>query len=145
VQENLGVMGMVGRSLTRSDQLREQDDTRLGKFARIIANDGSTVTISMVRWGLIRRVAVRVFSGLLLTRFVPRHEIAIYRGPTTLTYNPYVTILIADEDTALARWKEFVEVIKLFGLEGLSIAFGMLDPLKEAWFSGIPGAKRQRS
>ncbi len=136
--------GAEANTLIKAAEVVAKNDaaakTHLGKFGRIRTKDGSIVALSMVRWGVIRRVLVRVFPRLLLTHFVPRYEIAVYDAPTTFGFMPDLTILYADEETAVRGWHELARIIERSGLNGLS---GPNDPRKEAWFSGVPAKERK--
>ena len=87
----------------------------MGKLVRI-EHQGSVVTMSMVKWGVIRRNA----AGLLPHQpfnFTPRCETAIYDGPTTLSGNPYCTFYYCDQETAHAEWDLLAASLKAVGLE----------------------------
>lgn len=101
----------------------------MGKVAKITTNDGSLVTLSMIKWGMLRRGAARALPGPLPTRFIPRYEIAVFDGGISL--KPYLTVFYADEEAALRGWDEFAKIIGKFGLDGLQVFSGG-DPRKEA-------------
>ena len=102
----------------------------MGKVARITADDGSPVTLSMIKWGVLRRGAVRALPGSRPTQFIPRYEIAVYNGGVGL--KPYLTVFYADEETAIKGWDELAKIIGNFGLIGLQVFSRWGDPQKEA-------------
>jgi hypothetical protein len=103
----------------------------MGKVAKITTSEGSVVTLSMIKWGMLRRGAARALPGQLPTQFIPRYEIAIYDGKVGL--KPYLTVFYADEETALKGWDELPKMIGIFSLSGLHL-FLRGDPQKEAAF-----------
>jgi hypothetical protein len=137
---------MASQSTENSPQL-QGEQTHFGRLASITTEDG-VFTLSMIRWGVVRRGLLQLFSrGSRLTDFIPRYETALYEGgtsrvnsPTIASFNPLLTVLYADEEAALRGWEELAATIKKFGLVGLHV-FGrrLNDPRREAWFSGVPG------
>jgi tetratricopeptide (TPR) repeat protein len=116
--------------------------THLGRLTRIRTEDGSVATLSMIRWGMLRRGLARVMPWLLLTRFIPRYEIAIYDGRVGL--KPYLTIFYVDQETALKGWNELARIIESFGLmAACQLLSGLADSRKEAWLSGVKRKKMQ--
>lgn len=105
----------------------------MGKVAKITTSDGSVFTLSMIKWGVLRRTYFQALPATArLTRFIPRYEIAIYDGRVGL--KPYLTILYADEETANKGWDELPKSIKKFGLGGLQVISQLDNPTKEVAF-----------
>ncbi len=106
----------------------------MGKFARITdANDGSVVALSLIKWGVLRRSALSVLPGQRPTHFIPRYEIAVFKGPHA-GLKPYVAFFYCDEEAALKGWDELVKMIEGFGLIGVDTIYcGAGDPRKEGF------------
>ena len=106
----------------------------MGKFARITdAHDGSLVALSLIKWGVLRRGALSVLPGQRPTHFIPRYEIAVFKGPHA-GLKPYMVFFYCDEEAALKGWDELVKSIEGSGLIGVDAVYcGVLDPRTEAF------------
>ncbi len=107
----------------------------MGKVATITTNEGSVVTLSMIKWGVLRRGGLRALPATARqTQFIPRYEVAVYNGSGGLGLKPNLTVFYADEETALKGWDELAKITEGFGLIGLQMFSGAADPRMEAWW-----------
>jgi hypothetical protein len=103
--------------------------THFGQIAKI-EYQGALVTISMMRWGILKRN----FMPSPFT-FRPRYETAIFDGPVANPTKCFCTFFYADEATALEEWGPLVQGIEDQGLMAtLTDRRFLLSPAKVGLF-----------
>jgi hypothetical protein len=94
----------------------------MGKFA-VVEFEGSEITLSMVKWGAIRRSALRLSTSFGSgCRFVPSHELAIYEGGRKVVWSkvPYIVFYFADKKIAETKFEQLVALMRKVGISGVS-------------------------
>lgn len=86
--------------------------------------DGRDYTLSLVPWGLLRRLAEGSKTKAIIG-FVPRYELAILRG--TDAFNPYSVFHFANKSTAEEMYHKIAQAIMQDGLNGNSLASVIRD------------------
>ena len=99
----------------------------MGKLATV-AHEGSEITLSMIKWGALRRMLnsrSTIFGAVAPTPFIPQYEIAIYDGSSKAIFSkkPIFIFFYPDKETALEKWDELVEIIEQGGLYGKTEEF----------------------
>lgn len=93
---------------------------------RIASYEGSEITLSMVKWGAVRRSLLflakrfRLVNRFSIALFVPRYEIALYEGNPRVVFSKRLFIIFYYPDQAIARTKleELVTLVEQGGLLG---------------------------
>lgn len=109
----------------------------VGKVA-VVAFEGSEFTLSMVKWGVIRRTALflgkkfRLINQFTIALFVPRYEIAIFEGSPKAMFHkrPDIIFYYPDKDIAVAKLEELTELVRQGG------SFG--GPVMDFLRNGVP-------
>jgi len=95
----------------------------MGNITTITDARGSVITVSMAKWGIVKRLNIKVLRrlkprlvnpnlGQISTRcFVPKYEIALFDGPTTFCVMPLMVFYCADKETALAGWDRVTKTL----------------------------------
>src|SRR5262245_35042153 len=95
------------------------------RFAIIQKGNGSSITLSMVPWGLLRRGLMAPFASDPRTSpfgSLPRSEIAIYDGPTTTSLKPELTVLYRDQQAAHQGWRNIMrDLTRGLDIDGLAL------------------------
>ena len=105
---------------------------------RIASYEGSEITLSMVKWGAIRRSLLylgkrfRFVNRFSVALFVPRYEIALYKGNPRVVFSkrPSIVFYYPDKAIALAKLEELVTIVQQGGILG--------KPLQEFLRNGAP-------
>jgi hypothetical protein len=105
---------------------------------RIASYEGSEITLSMVKWGAVRRSLLflakrfRLVNRFSVALFVPRYEIALYEGNPRVVFSkrPFIIFYYPDEVIARAKLEEIVTLVQQGGLLG--------KPLQEFLRNGAP-------
>jgi hypothetical protein len=100
----------------------------MGKIA-VVHHGGSQITLSMIRFGLPRRMLLRLARRFRMVDrfrfplFTPKYEIALFDGSPIIfsLRNPYLVFYYPDADTASRKWGELVAAVKQGGLYGNAI------------------------
>jgi hypothetical protein len=101
----------------------------MGKFA-VIDHAGSTITLSMIKFGPLRRILLRVAKKLRLVEryrfplFTPKYELAVFDGgrkAVSSLHTPYLVFYYPDAGTAIRKWAELAAAVKQGGLHGNEI------------------------
>ncbi len=97
----------------------------MGKLS-VVQFGGSDITLSMIRWGILRRYRSNKFGFMNLTGalFIPKYEIAVYDGEPSVKYKlglPDMVFYYPDKSTALQKFDELRAVITQGGLFGKPI------------------------
>jgi hypothetical protein len=113
-----------------------------------VAHDGSEITLSMIKWGAVRRWMLSKTRGSdAPARFVPEYEIAIYEGSpkVVLSKNPIFKFFYRDKETALEKLDELAAIIKQDGLNGDGIwEFASKgDPRKQGFLGKLPSLREK--
>jgi hypothetical protein len=121
-------------------------EAQMGNFMTI-EHGYSAITLSMVKWGILRKTAMsirRTDSHGTPVAFVPQCEIAIYNGPAkaVLSKKPVYVFYFADEKFALEKWDELVKLVRHSGLIGEIVDFiSNADPQKQCVWANLPSAE----
>ena len=106
-----------------------------------VTHQGSKLTLSMIKWGVLRRAALaRIGQGAgSPALFIPRYEIAIYEGSQSVVFSQRPTMLFyyPDEETALEKWDELVGIVKVGGLYAISEFIRNGDPRKQGFLTNF--------
>ena len=131
------------------------------KSAGITTPEGLFI-LSMVevKWGALKRAVIQLIPEMMRpARFIPRYELAIFRGPPAQAYEPvsvkvrewissalaspdftlsskYLTILYADEEIAFRRWDEITKDARRFWLGRVSGSLQTGRPTERSLFAG---------
>ena len=116
----------------------------MGKVAKVTTPDAVSVTLSMIKWGMLRRGVVRAM-GETPTKFVPRYEIAVFAGEAAGKVSFFGNMLMkgfyADKASVIDGWNELGTIIQTKGLMGLWVLVETANPLKKAYYVGsLPNA-----
>ena len=123
----------------------------MGELATV-AYEGSEITLSMVKWGVLRRTML-AWMHPINTRlgvetpcqFIPQFEIAIYDGSPQVVFSKQPTFVFyyPDKETALGKWGELLALIKHGGLYGTREFIRDGDPRKQGVLANIPSYQEQ--
>ena len=111
------------------------------KFA-VVRHNEDEITLSMVRWGWVRRLAL--FWGKKLGKinrfyiaiFTPKYEIAVFEGGTVSFQKPYYILYYPDAVIASKRWDELASTLEREGFSGMP-DFISDDPREEGFISNM--------
>jgi hypothetical protein len=117
----------------------------MGKLATV-THEGSEITLSMVKWGVLRRTMLSFTRPNIArlgvgwpTSFIPQYEIAIYGGSPKVVFSKQPTFIFyyPDKETALEKWDELVAIIKQGGLYGTGEFIRDGDPKKQGVLTNL--------
>lgn len=89
----------------------------MGKIA-VVHHGGSKITLSMIRFGLPRRMLLhlarrfRLVDRFRFPLFTPKYEIAIFDGSPKVVFslrNPHFVFYYPDANTASRKWGELTD------------------------------------
>jgi hypothetical protein len=97
----------------------------MGKVA-VVRHSEAEITLSMVRWGRVRRLALfwgkklGIINRFYIALFVPKYEIAVYEGGPKVVFSrkPVYIFYYPDTVTALRKWDELASILAREGLFG---------------------------
>lgn len=113
-----------------------------------VTHEGSEITMSMIKWGVLRRTMLSLMhrgsarpSVGAPCQFVPQYEIAIYDGSPKVVFSKQPTFIFyyPDRETALEKWDELGAIIRtggLYGTTGEFIRDG--NPRKQGVLTNLP-------
>ena len=111
------------------------------KFA-VVRHSEAEITLSMVRWGWVRRFALfwgkklGKINSLYIAIFTPKYEIAVYEGGTVFFQRPRYIFYYPDAAIASKRWGELASTLEREGFSGMS-DFMSDDPREEGFISNM--------
>ncbi len=103
-----------------------------------ISHGSKVYTISLIRWGIIRKVFAGIFTASPFI-FIPSYELAIYeRIDGVIKYNnPCFVFHFADRESATTRMNWAKELIESGGMESFVENLGNFDHKREGVYSDL--------
>jgi hypothetical protein len=97
----------------------------MGKVA-VVNHGESEITLSMVRWGWVRRLALfwgkklGIINRFYIALFIPKYEIAVYEGGPKVVFSqkPLYIFYYPDAVIASRKWDELVSILEREGIFG---------------------------
>jgi hypothetical protein len=118
----------------------------MGELATV-TYEGSEITLSMVKWGVMRRTALSWMPSDTARpcRFIPQYEIAIFDGPPKVVFSQQATLIFyyPDKQTAFEKWDELQAVLRERGLYGAVRFIGNGDPRKQGVLTNFPNVEEE--
>jgi hypothetical protein len=113
----------------------------MGELATV-AYEGSEITLSMVKWGVLRRTLLSWMpsDNTRPCRFIPQYEIAVYDGSPKVVFSKQPTLVFyyPDKETAFEKWDELLAIVKQGGLYGAGEFIRDGDPRKQGVLTNLP-------
>ena len=119
------------------------------KFA-IVRHSEAEITLSMVRWGWVRRLALfwgkklGIINRFFIALFIPTHEIAVYEGGPKVVFSqkPLYIFYYPDAGIASRKWDELVSILEREGIFGTADFIGAGEPREQGLVSNLNFEKR---
>jgi hypothetical protein len=108
------------------------------KFA-VVRHSKTEITLSMVRWGWVRRFALfwgkklGIINRFYIALFVPKYEIAVCEGgpKVVLFQKPLFIFYYPDAVIASRKWDELVSILECEGVFGTADFIRAGDPREQ--------------
>jgi hypothetical protein len=112
------------------------------KFA-VVRHSEDEITLSMVRWGWVRRLALfwgkklGIINRYFIALFIPKYEIAVYEGGTVFFQKPLYIFYYPDAVIASKKWDELASILEGEGIFGTADFIRSGDPREQGLFSNL--------
>jgi hypothetical protein len=112
------------------------------KFAAVRHSEAE-ITLSMVRWGWVRRLALfwgkklGIINRYFIALFIPKYEIAVYEGGTVFFQKPLYIFYYPDAVIASKKWDELASILEGEGIFGTADFIRSGDPREQGLFSNL--------
>src|SRR6266481_3480225 len=112
------------------------------KFA-VVRHREDEITLSMVRWGWVRRLALfwgkklGVINRYFIALFIPKYEIAVYEGGTVFFQKPLYIFYYPDAVIASKKWNELASILEGEGIFGTADFIRAGNPREQGLVSNL--------
>ena len=112
------------------------------KFA-VVRHREDEITLSMVRWGWVRRLALfwgkklGVINRYFIALFIPKYEIAVYEGGTVFFQKPLYIFYYPDAVIASKKWDELASILEGEGIFGTADFIRAGNPREQGLVSNL--------
>jgi len=112
------------------------------KFA-VVRHREAEITLSMVRWGWVRRLALfwgkklGVINRYFIALFIPKYEIAVYEGGTVFFQKPLYIFYYPDAVIASKKWDELASILEGEGIFGTADFIRAGNPREQGLVSNL--------
>src|ERR1700720_3646872 len=114
------------------------------KFA-VVLHSEAEITLSMVRWGWVRRLALfwgkklGIINRFYVSLFIPKYEIAVYEGGPKVVFfqKPLYIFYYPDAVIASKKWDELASVLEREGIFGTADFIRAGHPREQGLISNL--------
>jgi len=114
------------------------------KFA-VVRHSEAEITLSMVRWGWVRRLALfwgkklGTINRFYIALFIPKYEIAVYEGGPKVVFfqKPLYIFYYPDAVIASRKWDELISILEREGVFGTADFIRAGEPREQGLVSNL--------
>ena len=111
----------------------------------VVRHSEAEITLSMVRWGWVRRLALfwgkklGIINRFFIAFFIPKSEIAVYEGGPKVVFFQKLLYIFYYPDAVIAsrKWDELVSILEREGIFGTADFIKAGEPREQGLVSNL--------